>query len=154
MDKVISRGISFEQFYHSTKALIENSKNLDFDCGFLKPKDFKNFCSLLEIDFKDLCDEYYEFVLIKDYPKIILNNRLSLNITQFENYKEELTLEEKLCLLNHSNNITWKQISLAEVLSRTIFLNITTPVDFQLFLNRNKVAILVNGKVQGKLIIK
>lgn len=92
--------------------------------------------------------------LFKDYPKIILNNRLSLNITQFENYKEELTLEEKLCLLNHSNNITWKQISLAEVLSRTIFLNITTPVDFQLFLNRNKVAILVNGKVQGKLIIK
>lgn len=84
MDKVISRGISFEQFYHSTKALIENSKNLDFDCGFLKPKDFKNFCSLLEIDFKDLCDEYYEFVLIKDYPQIILNNRLSLNITQKE----------------------------------------------------------------------
>lgn len=84
MDKVISRGISFEQFYHSTKALIENSKNLDFDCGFLKPKDFKSFCSLLEIDFKYLCDEYYEFVLIKDYPQIILNNRLSLNITQKE----------------------------------------------------------------------
>ena len=32
MDKVISHGISFEQFYHSTKALIESSKNLDFDC--------------------------------------------------------------------------------------------------------------------------
>lgn len=84
MDKVISRGITFEQFYHSTKTLIESTKNLDFDCGFLKPKDFKNFCSLLNIEFKYLCDEYYEFVLIKDYPQIILNNRLSLNITQKE----------------------------------------------------------------------
>lgn len=71
-----------------------------------------------------------------------------------ERNEEELTLEEKLCLLNHSENITWKQISLAEVLFRTIFLNITTPVDFQLFLNRNKVDILINGKVQGKVIIK
>lgn len=72
----------------------------------------------------------------------------------FEKNQEEFTLEEKLCLLNHSENITWNQISLAEVLFRTIFLNITTPVAFQLFLNRNKVDILVNGKVQGKLIIK
>lgn len=72
----------------------------------------------------------------------------------FEMNEEEFTLEEKLCLLNHSENITWKQISIAEVLFRTIFLNITTPADFQLFLNRNKVDILVNGKVQGKLIIK
>lgn len=72
----------------------------------------------------------------------------------YENHLEEFTLEEKLCLLNHSENIAWKQISLAEVLFRTIFLNITTPVDFQLFLNRNRVSILVNGKVQGKLIIK
>ena len=70
MDKVISRGISFEQFYHSTKALIENSKNLDLDCGFLNPKDFKIFCSLLNIDFKYLCDDYYEFVLIKVIPKL------------------------------------------------------------------------------------
>ena len=84
MDKVINRGITFEQFYHSTKALIESTKNLDFDCGFLKPKDFKNFCSLLEIDFKYICDEYYEFVLIKDYPQIILNNRISLNLSQKE----------------------------------------------------------------------
>ena len=72
----------------------------------------------------------------------------------FEKNEEEFTLEEKLCLLNHSNNITWRQISLVEVLFRTVFLNITTPIDFQLFLNRNKVDILVNGKVQGKLIIK
>ena len=71
-----------------------------------------------------------------------------------EKADEEFTLEEKLCLLNHSENITWKQISLVEVLFRTIFLNITTPVDFELLLNRNKVNILVNGKVQGKLIIK
>ena len=84
MDKVISRGISFEQFYHSTKALIENTKNLDFDCGFLKHKDFKSLCSLLNTDFKYLCDEYYEFVLIKDYPQIILNNRISLNLSQKE----------------------------------------------------------------------
>ena len=70
--------------YHSTKALIERTKSLDFDCGFLKPKDFKNFCSLLNINFKYLYDEYYEFVLIKDYPQIILNNRISLNITQKE----------------------------------------------------------------------
>ena len=84
MDKVISRDISFEQFYHSTKALIETTKNLDFDCGFLKPKDFKNFCSLLQIDFKYLCDDYYAFVLIKDYPQIILNNRLYLNLSQKE----------------------------------------------------------------------
>lgn len=72
----------------------------------------------------------------------------------YKNTDEEFTLEEKLCLLNHSENITWKQISLAELLFRTVFLNITTPIDFQLFLNRNKVDILVNGKVQGKLIIK
>ena len=71
-----------------------------------------------------------------------------------KNLDEEFTLEEKLCLLNHSENITWKQISLPEVLFRTVFLNITTPVDFQLFLNRNKVDILVNGKIQGKLIFK
>lgn len=71
-----------------------------------------------------------------------------------EKADEEFTLEEKLCLLNHSENIAWKQISLVEVLFRTIFLNITTPLDFELFLNRNKVNILVNGKVQGKLIIK
>ena len=72
----------------------------------------------------------------------------------FEKNEEEFTLEEKLYLLNHSENITWKQISLAEVLFRTVFLNITTPIDFQLFLNRNRVDILVNGKIQGKLIIK
>ena len=35
MDKVINRGITFEQFYHSTKALIESTKNLDFDCCLL-----------------------------------------------------------------------------------------------------------------------
>lgn len=84
MNKVISRGITFEQFYHSTKALIESTKNLDFDCGFLKPKDFKNLCLLLNIDFKYLCDEYYEFILIKDYSQIIFNNRISLNLTQKE----------------------------------------------------------------------
>ena len=72
----------------------------------------------------------------------------------FEKNEEEFTLEEKLCLLNHSENIAWKQISLAEMLFRVIFLNITTPIDFQLFLNRNRVDILVNGKIQGKLIIK
>ena len=72
----------------------------------------------------------------------------------FEKNEEEFTLEEKLCLLNHSENITWKQISLAEVLFRSVFLNITTPVAFQLFLNRNRVDILVNGKIQGNLIIK
>ena len=72
----------------------------------------------------------------------------------FEKNEEEFTLEEKLYLLNHSENITWKQISLAEALFRTVFLNITTPIDFQLFLNRNRVDILVNGKIQGKLIIK
>ena len=84
MDKAISHGISFEQFYKSTKSLIENTKNLSFDSGFLKPDDFKTFCSMLNIDYIPLCDEYYEFVLIKDYPQIILNNRLSLNITQKE----------------------------------------------------------------------
>ena len=72
----------------------------------------------------------------------------------FEKNEEEFTLEEKLYLLTPSENITWKQISLAEVLFRTVFLNITTPIDFQLFLNRNRVDILVNGKIQGKLIIK
>ena len=71
-----------------------------------------------------------------------------------EKSEEDFTLEEKLCLLNHSENITWKQISLAEVLFRSVFLNITTPVAFQLFLNINRVDILVNGKIQGNLIIK
>ena len=63
-------------------------------------------------------------------------------------------LRKRICLLNHSENIAWKQISLTEVLFRTIFLNITTPVAFQLFLNINRVDILVNGKIQGNLIIK
>lgn len=72
----------------------------------------------------------------------------------YEKSKEEFTLEERLSLLNHSINITWKQISLVEMLFRAIFLNTTTPVDFQLFLSKNKVNILVNDKVQGKLIIK
>jgi len=72
----------------------------------------------------------------------------------FAKNEEEFTLEEKLCLLNHSDNITWKQISLVEVLFKTIFLNITTPFDFEVFLNRNKVNILVNGKVEGKLTIR
>lgn len=31
----------------------------------------------------------------------------------FKMDEEEFTLEEKLCLLNHSENITWKQISLS-----------------------------------------
>ena len=84
----------------------------------------------------------------REIVKMLLNSDLG------EKDEEEFTLEEKLCLLNHSENIAWKQISLAEMLFRVIFLNITTPVDFQLFLNRNKVNILVNGKVQGKLVLK
>lgn len=84
MDKVISRGISFEHFYQATKLLIKTSKNLDFDAGFLKPKDFKSFCSLLDIDFKYLCDEYYEFILTKDYSQILLNTRLSMHLNQKE----------------------------------------------------------------------
>ena len=88
--------------------------------------------------------------LPKKHFSFIVNDQYFSN----KNIDEEFTLEEKLCLLNHSNNITWRQISLVEVLFRTIFLNITTPVDFQLFLNRNKINILINGKVQGKLIIK
>ena len=84
MDNVISRGISFEQFYKSTKSLIENTKNLSFDSGFLKPDDFKNFCSMLNIDYISLCDEYYEFVLLKDYSQIILSYRLLLKFSQKE----------------------------------------------------------------------
>ena len=84
MDKAISHGISFEQFYKSTKSLIENTKNLSFDSGFLKPDDFKNFCSMLNIDYISLCDEYYEFVLLKDYSQIILSYRLLLKFSQKE----------------------------------------------------------------------
>lgn len=84
MDKVISRGISFEQFYKSTKELIENTKNLSFDSGFLKPDDFKTFCSLLKIDYIPLCDEYYEFVLLKNYSQIILSYRQLLKLSQKE----------------------------------------------------------------------
>lgn len=72
----------------------------------------------------------------------------------FNKDTEEFTLEEKLCLLNHSESIAWKQISLIEMLFRTLFLNITTPIDFQLFLNRNSIHILINGKEYGKLSIK
>lgn len=67
---------------------------------------------------------------------------------------DEFTLEEKLCVLNHPINLVWKKISLLKVLFKYIFFNTTTPVDFKLFPMNNKITILINGKVQGNLIIK
>ena len=87
----------------------------------------------------------------KHFYFIVNDNYFSITRNESE---EELTLEEKLCVLNHSENIAWKEISICEVLFRTIFLNITTPINLHLFLNRNKLNILLNGKVQGNLIIK
>ena len=106
----------------------------------------KRFYLLLHKDTK----KTFVLKLPRKHFSFIVNDQYFSN----KNIDEEFTLEEKLCLLNHSKNIFWKQISIAEMLFRTVFLNITTPIDFQLFLNRNKINILINGKVQGKLIIK
>lgn len=84
LDKASVLGVSFEVFYKAVNILLESTNNLSFDERYLKPADFKIFCSLLDIPFRKLCDEYYKFVLTKNYSKIILNSRLSLNFTQKE----------------------------------------------------------------------
>lgn len=61
---------------------IDSHPNLSFDNNFLKPYDFLEFCSLLEIDARDYYDEYYEFILNHNYSKIILSERLNLKLSQ------------------------------------------------------------------------
>lgn len=75
-------GISFDRFYKAVNSFLGSKDNILFDKKYLKPDDFKYFCTLLDVSFKELADEYYKFVLIKDFSKIILNFRLSLNLTQ------------------------------------------------------------------------
>ena len=77
-------GISFESFYEAINKLLSSHTNLIFDEQYLKPNDFKYFCELLNIPFKKLCDEYYKFVLMKNFPKIIKEKRLKLNLNQKE----------------------------------------------------------------------
>lgn len=83
-DRASSLGISFDRFYTAVNSFLESTDNIFFDEKYLKPNDFKYFCNLLDISFKELSDEYYKFVLIKDFSKIILNTRISLNLTQKE----------------------------------------------------------------------
>lgn len=77
-------GITFDNFYKSINSFLESRPDIFFDEKYLKPDDFKYFCTLLNVTFEDIADEYYKFVLIKDFSKIILNTRLSLNLTQKE----------------------------------------------------------------------
>lgn len=100
---------------------------------------------------KDTKKSYVLKLPKKHFYFIVNDDYFSLPRNEFQ---EELTLEEKLCVLNHSEDISWKEISVWEVLFRTIFLNITTPNDLYLILTRSKLSILVNGTVEGKLIIK
>lgn len=69
-DRASSLGISFDKFYKSVNSFLESTDNIFFDEKYLKPNDFKYFCTLLDISFKELSDEYYKFVLIKDFSKL------------------------------------------------------------------------------------
>lgn len=77
-------GIDFSDFYFKLDKFIEDNSSLDLDCNYLKPKDFVNLCDFMNIGYDVAYDDYYEFVLLKDYSTILLNARYSLNLSQKE----------------------------------------------------------------------
>jgi len=83
-DKASALGVTSENFYEGVTRFINENPNLEFDEEFLKPPDFLEFCSLIKIEPKKLYDKYYRFVLSKNYSKIILDYRTSLNMSQKE----------------------------------------------------------------------
>ncbi|WP_288221621.1 helix-turn-helix domain-containing protein [uncultured Clostridium sp.] len=83
-DKASALGVTLEEFYHEVNIFLDKNQKLEFDEGHLRPPDFLEFCTLIKVAPKKLYDKYYRFVLGKDFSKIILNNRLSLNLNQKE----------------------------------------------------------------------
>ena len=83
-DKASALGVTLEGFYHGVNIFLDNNPKLKFDEGYLRPPDFLGFCTLIKLSPNKLYDKYYRFVLSKNYSKIILNHRLSLNLNQKE----------------------------------------------------------------------
>lgn len=77
-------GIDFSDLYFKLGKFIEENSSLDLDGNYLKPNDFVSLCDFMNIEYANACDDYYEFVLLKDYSTIILNARYSLNLSQKE----------------------------------------------------------------------
>ena len=82
--KVSTLGVTLEEFYNSINIFLSENPKLEFDEGYLKPPDFIKFCDLIQVPPKKLYDKYYRFILSKNFSKIILNHRLSLNLNQKE----------------------------------------------------------------------
>lgn len=76
--------MDFSDFYFKLNKFIEDNSSLGLDCNYLKPNDFINLCNFINIDYTNACDDYYEFVLLKDYSSILLNARHYLNLSQKE----------------------------------------------------------------------
>lgn len=83
-DRTIALGVTLEEFYEGVNQFISENQDLEFDEELLKPNDFLEFCRLIKVNPKKLYDKYYRFVLSKNYSKIILNYRNSLNMSQKE----------------------------------------------------------------------
>lgn len=81
-DKASALGVTLEEFYKAINIFIERKADLVFDEKYLKPPDFIEFCYLINIIPYKLYDDYYKFVLCKNYSRIIFENRFSLNLTQ------------------------------------------------------------------------
>lgn len=67
---------------------------------------------------------------------------------------DDFTLEEKLCVLNHSTKCNWKEISPIRAFFSHIFLNTTSPNKLKIIPMNKKITVLVNDKVVRNLIIK
>ena len=83
-NKASALGVTLEEFYHGVNIFLNENPELKFDERYLIPSDFLEFCNIIKIPPKNLYDKYYRFVLSKNYSKIILNHRFSLNLSQKE----------------------------------------------------------------------
>ena len=83
-NKSYALGVTLEEFYHGVNIFLNENPELKFDEIYLRPPDFLKFCNLINVPPRKLYDKYYRFVLGKDFSKIILNYRLSLNLSQKE----------------------------------------------------------------------
>lgn len=83
-NKASALGVTLEEFYHGVNIFLNENPELKFDERYLRPPDFLKFCNLINVPPRKLYDKYYRFVLGKNFSKIILNNRLALNLSQKE----------------------------------------------------------------------
>ena len=111
-DKAFALGVTFEEFYNAVNIFLSENPKLEFDEGYLKPPDFIKFCDLIQVPPKKLYDKYYRFILSKDFSKIILNHRLSLNLNQKEFAKLTILSPVTIGLIeNNKKYPTRKQFS-------------------------------------------